>query len=82
MVIEIPNELLGTQGKSEAEVRLELAIFFYVNFKASSGRCAKFAGIPRVVFLDELGKRGFHVNYDEAAALSFGDDPKWACDSC
>jgi len=67
MVIEIPNDLLNTTGKSEADVKLELAIFFYTNFKASSGRCAKFAGIPRVVFWDELGKRGFPINYDEAA---------------
>ncbi|MBI5915764.1 MAG: UPF0175 family protein [Bacteroidetes bacterium] len=67
MAVEIPQDIIEQSGRTEAEVKLELSIFFYVEFKMSSGRCARFAGIPRVLFLDELGHRGIPVNYDEKA---------------
>jgi len=67
MTVEIPKDVIEQSGMTEAEVKLSLALFFYVEFKMSSGRCAKFAGIPRVKFFDELGKRGLPLNYDEEA---------------
>ncbi|MCC6414021.1 MAG: UPF0175 family protein [Saprospiraceae bacterium] len=60
----IPSDVVVSLGRDEAELRLELAVFFYAQLGLSSGEAAKFAGIPRVVFLRELGKRQIPVQYD------------------
>ena len=62
----IPKEFASLAGKTENELKLELAIFFYKAFKISSGKAARFAGIPRVVFYRELGNHKVPVNYDVA----------------
>ena len=64
----IPTEILESIGKDDKAIRLELAIFFYKEFDLSSGEAAKFAGLTRVAFWRELGKRHIPVNYDEADA--------------
>ncbi len=61
----IPSEIIQSIGKGELELRIELAIFFYKKFNLSSGEAAKFAEIPRIAFLHELGKRKLPVNYNE-----------------
>ncbi len=71
MIVEIPNDILHYTDKSESEVKLEIAIFLYSEMKVPSGKCAEFAGISRVVFLNELGKRHIPVQYDEK---SFQED--------
>jgi predicted HTH domain antitoxin len=65
----IPSELVKLTGLGEQELKIELAIYFYKKFNLSSGKAARFAGIPRVVFFHELGKRKIAVNYDEQDAL-------------
>ena len=60
----IPKEFASLAGKTEKELKLELAIFFYKEFKISSGKAARFAEIPRVAFYRELGKHQVPVNYD------------------
>ena len=64
----IPAEILESIGKDDKAIRVELAIFFYKEFDLSSGEAAKFAGLSRVAFWQELGKRNIPVNYDEADA--------------
>jgi len=65
----IPLELVKMTGLDEQELKIELAIYFYKKFNLSSGKAARFAGIPRVAFFHELGKRNIPVNYDENDAL-------------
>jgi predicted HTH domain antitoxin len=68
MGLTIPSEIVESLGKDEIELKIELAIFFYKKFNLSSGEAAKFAGIPRVAFWHELGKRKIPINYDEEDA--------------
>lgn len=64
LAIDLPELDTQVLGKNEREIRLDLAIFFYLAWQMSAGRCAEYAGIDKVVFLDELGKRNIPVNYD------------------
>ena len=64
LTINIPNTQIQHLGKSEEEMLLPLAIFMYSEWKMSSGRCARMAGLSRIAFLDELAKRCVPVNYD------------------
>ncbi|TAK44353.1 MAG: UPF0175 family protein [Saprospiraceae bacterium] len=65
----IPSELVELTGLGEQEFKIELAIFMYKKFNLSSGKTARFAGMPRVAFLHELGKRKIPLNYDEEEAM-------------
>lgn len=62
--ITLPDIDVQELGKTEPEIRLDLAVFFCLVWKLPAGKCAAYAGIPKVVFLDELGRRGIPVNYD------------------
>lgn|GEM_PF-2776193 len=66
MHLDIDLSEIDTQvlGKSEHEIRLDLAIFFYIAWQMSAGRCAEYVGIAKIVFLDELGKRNIPINYN------------------
>lgn len=64
----IPANIVESLGKDDKAIRLELAIFFYKEFDLSAGGAAKFAGLSRIAFWRELGKRHIPVNYDEADA--------------
>jgi predicted HTH domain antitoxin len=48
---------------SAEELRLEIALLLYQMRRLSSGRASRFAGISRVAFQKELGKRKISVNY-------------------
>ena len=62
--ITLPDIDAQELGKTEAEIRLDLAVFLYLAWNLPVGRCAEYAGIPKVVFLDELGRRNLPLNYD------------------
>jgi len=62
--ITLPDINIEELGKTEPEIRLDLAIFLYLAWQLPAGRCAAYAGVPKVVFLDELGRRDIPVNYD------------------
>lgn len=62
--IVIPENMLASSGKTETEIRLAFAIFMYSELKASAGKAAQFAKIPRIEFWEELGKRNIPINYD------------------
>ncbi|AEE50348.1 UPF0175 family protein [Haliscomenobacter hydrossis] len=66
--VVIPNGILESIGKDEQEIKLELAVFFYKEFHLSSSKAAEFAGISRIAFWKELGKREIPLNYDEEDA--------------
>lgn len=65
MVIEIPNDIATEFGESEQDLKIELAIIFYRDFKISSGKVAKFANMSRIEFWFELEKRQISLNLDD-----------------
>lgn len=66
-VLHIPydEELLVSTGQSndefESELRFLLAAKLYEMGRLSAGQAARLAGRPRLLFLDELARRGFTV---------------------
>ncbi len=67
LVITILESDFMSLGLSEEQARLDLAVFFYTEWQMPPGKCAEFANIPKVVFLDELGKRKIPIHYDISA---------------
>ena len=61
--ITLPEVDIQDIGKSEEQIRLDLAIFFYLAWRMPAGRCADYAGISKVAFLNELGQRDIPINY-------------------
>lgn len=66
-VLHIPygEDLLAATGQSpaelEPELRFLLAAKLYELGRVSAGQAGKLAGLPRLHFLEELGRRGFTV---------------------
>jgi len=60
LTIEYPAEVLDALNQDssefEAQARLLLALKLYESGKLSTGLAAKLAGMPRTVFLFELGR--------------------------
>ncbi len=64
MIVELPDAALEGTGMTPELAKLEVAIGLYRDRKLSMGRAARIAGIPRPLFLRELGQRGVTVDYD------------------
>ncbi len=64
LAIELPEIDTQELGKTELEIRLDLAIFFYLAWQMPPGRCAAYVGISKIAFLNELGRRGIPLNYN------------------
>jgi len=82
-VLEIPygEELLVATGQTaselEPELRFLLASKLYELGRVSAGQAGKLAGVSRLHFLAELGRRGFtvvHLDPDEVED-ELRDDP-------
>lgn len=52
--ITLPDIDARELGKTEQEIRLDLAVFFYLAWNLPAGRCAEYAGVSKVIFLDEF----------------------------
>lgn len=65
MALLIKDRELELVQMNANELRLEIAIMLYEKDKVSAGRASEFAGMNRILFLKELGKREIPVNYDE-----------------
>ena len=63
MTIELPDVMLGSQPLTSEQAQLDFAIGLYSGRHASLGRAAEVAGIPKVLFMRELGLRGVYRNY-------------------
>ena len=57
MTIELPDVKIGSENLSSEQARLDFAIGLYTGKHASVGRAAKVAGLPKILFMQELGKR-------------------------
>jgi predicted HTH domain antitoxin len=62
--IILSSDLSQYSGKSEDEFRLALAIFLYSELKVPAGKAGQVAGMSRIEFWEELGKRNVPINYD------------------
>lgn len=63
MTIELPDVNLGSQPLTSKQAQLDFAIGLYTGRSASLGRASEVAGLPRVLFMRELGTRGICRNY-------------------
>jgi predicted HTH domain antitoxin len=70
MALIISDQFIKATHKTEEELRLDLAIYFYSEMKMSMGKCAQFAAISRFAFQDELAHRNLTINYEEDAVLN------------
>ena len=58
MTIELPDMKIGAEPLSSEQARLAFAIGLYIGGHASVDRVAKVAGLPKILFMEEPGKRG------------------------
>jgi predicted HTH domain antitoxin len=63
-MIELPDSALEGTGMTPEWAKLELAVALYRDRKASMGRATQIAGLARLEFQRELGKRGVMVDYE------------------
>ena len=63
MTIELPDVNLGSPPLTSEQARLDFAVGLYSGRHASLGHAAKMAGMPKVLFMRELGMRGVYRNY-------------------
>ncbi|HEY1719005.1 MAG TPA: UPF0175 family protein [Verrucomicrobiae bacterium] len=69
MTIELPDVNIGSQPLTSEQAQLDFAIGLYTGRHASLGRAAEVAGLPKVLFMRELGTRGICRNYTVEDAL-------------
>lgn len=69
MALLISDQLIQVSGKTEQELSLELAVFFYAEMQMSLGKCAEFADISRFEFQQELARRGHFLHISESDVL-------------
>jgi predicted HTH domain antitoxin len=63
MTIELPEVKIGSQPLTSELARLDFAIGLYTGRHASLGHAAKLAGLPKVLFMQELGRRSIAMHY-------------------
>lgn len=69
MTIELPDVMLGSQPLTSEQARIDFAVGLYSGRHTSLGHAAKMAGMPSVLFMQELGRRGICRNYTIKDAL-------------
>jgi predicted HTH domain antitoxin len=69
MTIELPDVNIGSQPLTSEQAQLDFAIGLYTGRHASLGRAAEVAGMPKILFMRELGTRGICRNYTVEDAL-------------
>jgi predicted HTH domain antitoxin len=63
MTIELPDVNIGSQPLTSEQARIELACALYAAWKISMKQAVEIAGMPRILFWDELGKRKIPRQY-------------------
>jgi predicted HTH domain antitoxin len=63
MTIELPEVTIGSQPLTSEQARIELACALYAAWKISMSQAVKIAGMPRILFWAELGKRKIPRQY-------------------
>lgn len=65
MIVEISDEIIASSHLTLEELRLGVAIWLFQEKQVSLGKCAKVAGIHKMMFQKELAKRKIPVHYTE-----------------
>lgn len=65
MTIEILDEIVEQSNLTVEEIRLGIALWLFQEKGLSLGKCAKVAGLHKMQFQKELGKREIEVHYTE-----------------
>ena len=63
MTIELPDVKIGSQPLTSEQARLDFAVGLYSGGHASLGRAAMVAAVPKVIFMEELARRGVGMHY-------------------
>lgn len=65
LTIEVADEVVKASGKSpqalQNGLKLMLAIDLFADGRLSLGKAAESAGMPKILFMDELGRRRIPV---------------------
>ena len=69
MTIELPDVKIGSLPLTSEQARIDFAVGLYSGRHTTLGRAAKLAGMPAVLFMQELGRRGICRNYTVEDAL-------------
>jgi predicted HTH domain antitoxin len=65
MELTVPDEIAAQTGCSEGELLFDLAVGLFLDGRLTSGHAAHLAGLSKIAFLDELGRRRIAMPYDE-----------------
>jgi predicted HTH domain antitoxin len=65
MELVVPDELAVESGCSPRELLFGLAIGLMLDGRLTLGRAAGLAGLSKIAFLEELGRRRIPMPYDE-----------------
>ena len=65
MQLTVPDEFVTQTGCSPRDLLFDLAVGLFLDGRLTLGRAANLAGLPRIAFLDELGRRRIPMPYDE-----------------
>jgi predicted HTH domain antitoxin len=65
MQLIVPDEIAEQTGCSGSELLFNLAVGLFLDGRLTLGHSALLAGLSKSVFLDELGRRGIPMPYDE-----------------
>lgn len=65
MQLTVPDEFVAQSGCSTRELLFDLAVGMFLDGRLTLGLAASLAGLPRIAFLDELGRRRIPMPYDE-----------------
>lgn len=63
MIIELPDKELEKLHLSPAQARVEVAVGLYAGRQVPLDQAARIAGMAKVLFLEEIGKRGIGIHY-------------------
>ncbi|NCQ71468.1 MAG: UPF0175 family protein [Microcystis aeruginosa W13-15] len=64
MSIDISDEILSATRRTEAEMRLEIAVMLFQKEKLTLAQASRFAGMNRIAFQHLLASRPIPVHYD------------------
>jgi predicted HTH domain antitoxin len=65
MELDVPDELVTETGCSPRELLFGLAVGLVLDGRLTLGRAAGLAGLSKIAFLEELGRRRLPMPYDE-----------------
>jgi predicted HTH domain antitoxin len=63
MTIELPDVKIGSESLTSVQARIEIACGLYAGWRVSLPQAARIAGMSRILFMQELGRRRIPLQY-------------------